>query len=118
MQFKGHVDNVNKAISEYDVLCMCSTSEAFGLTTVEGMLSGALVVGSDSKTAATSELIKDGETGLLYNEEEAFKKIADDRESMKKIALEGQKYAYNTFNIDENINNILEVYDEVLHRRS
>ena len=49
---------------------------------------------------------------------EAFKKIADDRESMKKIALEGQKYAYNTFNIDENINNILEVYDEVLHRRS
>ena len=125
VQFKGHVDNVNKAISEYDVLCMCSTSEAFGLTTVEGMLSGALVVGSDSKTAATSELIKDGETGLLYNEEEgakslfeAFKKIADDRESMKKIALEGQKYAYNTFNIDENINNILEVYDEVLHRRS
>ena len=125
VQFKGHVDNVNKSISEYDVLCMCSTSEAFGLTTVEGMLSGALVVGSDSKTAATSELIKDGETGLLYNEEEgakslfeAFKKIADDRESMKKIALEGQKYAYNTFNIDENINNILEVYDEVLHRRS
>ena len=37
---------------------------------------------------------------------------------MKKISLEGQKYAYNTFNIDENINNILEVYDEVLHRRS
>ncbi|MDY2956398.1 MAG: glycosyltransferase family 4 protein [Lachnospiraceae bacterium] len=125
VHLKGYVDNVNKVLTDYDVLCMCSKSEAFGLTTVEGMLSGALVVGSDSETAATSELIKDGVTGLLYDSEEgakglfkALKRVADNRESMKKIALEGQKYAYNTFSIDNNINNILEVYDEVLHRRN
>lgn len=47
-----------------DILCMCSDREAFGLSTVEGMLSGCLIIGTN--TGGTTEILEDGTTGLLY----------------------------------------------------
>ena len=51
-------------MKECDIICVCSYGEAFGLTTIEAMLSGALVVASDS--GANSELIQDKVNGLLF----------------------------------------------------
>lgn len=53
-------DYVNMA----DIFVMCSRNEAFGRVTVEAMLLGKPVVGSDS--GGTSELIQDGKNGYLY----------------------------------------------------
>jgi glycosyltransferase involved in cell wall biosynthesis len=47
-----------------DVVLMCSRSEGFGRVTVEGMLAGKVVIGA--RSGATTELIQDGVTGLLY----------------------------------------------------
>ncbi|HYE13760.1 MAG TPA: glycosyltransferase family 4 protein [Pyrinomonadaceae bacterium] len=51
-------------IAAADVVVMCSRGEAFGRVTVEAMKLGKPVVGADS--AGTAELIRDGETGLLF----------------------------------------------------
>ena len=51
-------------MNKCDIICVCSYGEAFGLTTIEAMLSGALVVASDS--GANSELIQDKINGLLF----------------------------------------------------
>lgn len=47
-----------------DAVLVCSTKEAFGRVTVEGMKLGRVVISSD--TGAGPELIRDGETGLLF----------------------------------------------------
>jgi glycosyltransferase involved in cell wall biosynthesis len=64
VKLEGHVKNPASFINRADVLLMCSRSEAFGRVTIEGMLSGKPVIGSDS--GATAELIRDGFNGLLY----------------------------------------------------
>ena len=47
-----------------DVLLMCSRMEAFGRVTVEAMQLGRPVIGA--RSGGTTELIRDGETGLLF----------------------------------------------------
>ena len=47
-----------------DVILVCSQWEAFGRITVEAMLTGKAVIASAN--GGTTELIKDGENGLLY----------------------------------------------------
>ena len=47
-----------------DVVLMCSRSEGFGRVTVEGMLAGKVIIGA--RSGATTELVQDGVTGLLY----------------------------------------------------
>ena len=48
---------------------MPSRSEGFGLTAIEGMARGCVVVASD--TGGLPEVVKDGETGLLHQVEDA-----------------------------------------------
>lgn len=52
-----------------DILLMPSRSEGFGLTAIEGMARGCVVVASD--TGGLPEVVKDGETGLLHQVEDA-----------------------------------------------
>lgn len=47
-----------------DILLMPSRSEGFGLTAIEGMARGCVVVAAD--TGGLPEVVKDGETGLLH----------------------------------------------------
>lgn len=60
----GYQEDPSKYISIADISLTCSKNEAFGRVTVEAMLMGKPVVGSDA--GGTSEIIKDGKTGYLY----------------------------------------------------
>lgn len=64
VKFYGYAENPMPLIAEADLVLMCSRREAFGRVTVEAMLAGKAIIGSDS--GGTAELIKDGKTGLLY----------------------------------------------------
>lgn len=64
VSFAGHVKSAFPAMRSADAILICSTSEAFGRVTIEGMLAGKTVIGANR--GATSELIKDGINGLLY----------------------------------------------------
>ena len=48
-----------------DILLMCSRCEGFGRVTVEAMQRGIPVIGLN--TGGTSELVKDGFNGYLFN---------------------------------------------------
>lgn len=51
-------------VAQADVILVCSRNEAFGRTTVEALGLKKIVVGAN--TGGTKELIKNGETGFLY----------------------------------------------------
>lgn len=103
-----------------DIGLVCSSAEALGRVTVESMLSGCLTIGA--RAGATTELIKEGETGLLY-ESGNYKDLADKIvyalahvEEMRKIAKNGQEYAVKHFDNREYNQKILEIYREVLEK--
>lgn len=62
--FLGLVEDMNSLRSKVKFGIVSSVSEAFGRVTIEGMLSGMIMIGADTK--GTSELIKNGENGFLY----------------------------------------------------
>lgn len=60
----GQVSDMPALRKKCNIELVCSLAEAFGRSTVEAMLSGNPVIGSES--GGTKELIKDGEDGLLF----------------------------------------------------
>jgi glycosyltransferase involved in cell wall biosynthesis len=60
----GYKTNPLAYLRAADVVLVCSRAEAFGRATVEGMLAGKPVVATAS--GGTPELIRAGQTGLLY----------------------------------------------------
>lgn len=62
--FLGEVDPITQIRQKMDVELVCSWCEAFGRVTVEAMLAGLPVIGTN--TGGTLDIISDGLTGWLY----------------------------------------------------
>lgn len=93
--FHGLVQKMNELRSTIDIEIIASQSEAFGRVTIEGMLSSNLIIGFDR--GATSELIRNGETGFLYQKEEQLaqiiKTLCNDRNLLENVAKNGHIFA-------------------------
>lgn len=115
--FEGFSSEPEKYYKEADIAFMSSKSEAFGLVTVEAMLAGALVIGTDS--AGTKDIITDKETGLLYKVgdverlSDTIEYALNNKEMMKKIAANGRKRAMEAFTVSRNADSIMKVYEKV-----
>ncbi|MBS4899651.1 MAG: glycosyltransferase family 4 protein [Clostridiales bacterium] len=104
VKIKGFAADMDKRLSEYDILCTASKKEGFGLLTIEAKLAGLLVVGSASGVAR--ELIENGMTGLLYSYKDGpfgmAKQIewaAGHREEARIIAKKGREDAAFKFSL-------------------
>ena len=64
VRFLGQVDNINKIYRSCDILLTASKMEGLPFNVMEAMLCGLPVIASDIK--GHSDLIKDGENGLLF----------------------------------------------------
>lgn len=119
IEFLGEQNDVVKYYEQADIAVCCSKAEPFGRVTVEGQVSGCLVIGSN--TGATPELVKDGETGLLYqrgDSEDLAKKITwavEKFEEAREIAAAGQKQAYINYTKEHNAEEIVRIYSEILN---
>ena len=95
----GYSDNVKDRIALNDVLLMNSRAEGFGRVTIEGMLGGLLVIGRNS--AGTAEIIKNGQNGLLFDNDEELLNIlmnvCKNKESYSSIAQNGHQWAVVNF---------------------
>lgn len=103
---------------ECDIQLVCSWNEAFGRVTVEGMLSGAVVIGADA--GCTSYLIKDSETGFLYKCKDA-KALAEridyviiHKELAENVTSVAVEYATEKFDIVRVSEQVKSLYEKVV----
>jgi D-inositol-3-phosphate glycosyltransferase len=69
VHFSPYQSEVSKAFRAFDVFTLCSISEPFGMVTVEAMLSGTPVIGTNS--GGTTEILENGKAGLLVPPKDA-----------------------------------------------
>lgn len=116
--FAGASNRIPEVLESIDVLFVCSQNEAFGRTTVEGMMAGCLVIGAD--TSGTKELLKEGKNGYLYHRGDA-ENLADvtehvlkNRKEAEQIRKTGQKDAVRKYTALKNADNIFHLYQTIL----
>lgn len=90
--FYGQVSKMKELRAKMDVGIVPSRNEAFGRTTIEGMLSMLCMIGRNS--GGTTEQIKHSQTGLLYDGSvedlaEKLVHVIDNRKDMIKMAKQG-----------------------------
>lgn len=118
VKFWGECDNVPYILSNMDVGLMLSQNEAFGRVTVEYMLQNLFVIATNR--GANPEIIKDGETGLLYqigNISELADKMCfciENRQAMKEISSKGKSIAKEKFVSAINTKYIYSIYNEII----
>lgn len=112
-----YTDKIEEYLQKADVLCSCSKMEAFGRTTIEGMLANCLVIGSN--TGATKEIITHGKSGLIYEYGNAeslqscIEYIFNNRNEACYMARMGQKEAKEKYSDERNAMEILKIYDDI-----
>ena len=111
-ELAGFVSDVPALLANSDVGIMASDYEGFGLVTVEYMLSGLPVIGFES--GATPEIVKDGETGILYRDREGLKKavktLLHDTDLRRNMGQAGCRRAVQMFPAEANTAAIQELY--------
>lgn len=114
------VNDLSELRSQCDIALMCSTHEALGRVTVEGMMAGCLVIGADA--GATPEIIRDEENGLLYRVgdpvslADRIEWVLDNPLKADAIAARGRDWALNNpaFDKAQYASQIVKLYKEIL----
>lgn len=114
----GNCKDVYSLRNEMNIELVCSRSEAFGRVTLEAMLHGIPVVGSNA--GGTRELIKDKETGLLYDVDdidkltECISTIINNNLLRNTIRCNAKEFA-SRFNIKKTAEDVFDVFLESIN---
>ena len=117
----GNVENLKSIRQLVDIELVCSKMEAFGRVTIEAMLSGNPVIGSNS--GGTGELIIDGLNGYLYtpgNIGELAEKIEFficHPDYIEKIGLSAYQYASSKFLVNKSASKVLAEYEKIIDEK-
>jgi glycosyltransferase involved in cell wall biosynthesis len=117
VKFFGFLDDPNPLYREADCGLTCSQSEAFGLVTAEAMSFCRPVIGF--RGGATPELVKPGETGLLYSgghEELAacMDKMASSPNWCSELGEKAFSLVSHSFSTEEHSETVFSQYQDVL----
>ena len=117
IHFHSFHENPTSIMSCFDVVVLATRCETFGLVLPEAMRAGTAVIGTNC--GGVPEIIIDGETGLLFESdnaddlERALDKLVSDKEYCIQLAKNGKDYADKQFteelhykNLDEIINKL------------
>jgi len=117
VEFTGYINDIDKFLSDMDIGLVCSKMEGFGRVTIEYMLASLPVIGSN--TGGTNELIKDAESGFLYNlgnvEDLAkyLKILICDAKIRTEMGVKGREIAFENFSIERTANKIYDLYSKL-----
>lgn len=117
VEFLGFQKNIIPFLENTDIVVVASRAEAFGRVTVEGMLSGNLVIGAN--TGGTLELLGHGKYGVLYKQGNSeslsyeIEKVLKNKEQMREIASLGRTFAAENYSSEKNAREVEKVYYEV-----
>ncbi|MBR1704345.1 MAG: glycosyltransferase family 4 protein [Clostridia bacterium] len=101
-----------------DIALVCSKAEALGRVTIESELAGCLTIGAAA--GATTELLEDRITGLLYESGDpealagAVLWAANHVDECRRIAAEGKRRAATQFDLSTYVTEIEKLYRSVL----
>ncbi len=115
--FHGFIKEIDSVLEKMDLGLICSVSEAFGRVTIEYMMNGIPVVGSNS--GANSELITE-ETGRLYTLGDyvelakCINEFVTTPRLICSIGNEAYKYAIRDFTAYANAEKVYSTYSELL----
>lgn len=121
---EGHVesldfhDDISALRALADISLTCSTNEAMGRVTAEGMMAGCLAI--VAKDGAALEIVSDGETGYLYESNcpsalaTCVEQAIMHREESRRIAHKGQHWACEHFDMHAYGKRLVELYRECL----
>lgn len=128
-QLDGQVKILNFTVDPYsimkgsDIVLVCSKNEAWGRVVTEARLLKKVVIGT--KSGGIIEQIRDGKNGILYKPgdpkqlAQKIKYLISKPERMKKIALNGYKYAIENISeekcIDSLFAHLLKLKDSKSH---
>ena len=121
VKFLGFRNDIGNIIKNAYCGLTCSYMEGLGRTTIEYMLSGKPVIGSNS--GATVEILHNNETGLIYEygntDELAIKMEYLIKNSCiaQKFGQAGREYAEYEFSKERYTNLLLKVYEELLEKK-
>lgn len=117
--FHNHLEDIPSFLSEMDFGIISSKNEAFGRVTVEYMLAGLPVIGSDS--GGTTEIIKHNVTGYLYepgNPKDLAGYILEfmkNPEQIRKMGAKAQKEARSAYDLKIYGEKMFKVYKDLLN---
>lgn len=118
--FVGVSKDVKEFYRNSDLFLMNSIGEAFGLVTVEAMLSGLPVIAA--KCDGTSEIISDEKYGYYYKPSDyldlknKIEYVFNHKKEASKKARAGQTHAYKNFSSKSNSNLIEQAYLSVINK--
>lgn len=110
----GYVRNVGEYLKKSDVGIIASRYEGFGLVTVEYMKYGLPVIGY--KEGGTSEIVVDGDTGILY---ESSEELVDAMQFMINNPMKAIQLGANglirseRFNAKDNAKAVVKIYSMI-----
>jgi len=122
VRLTGFREDVPSLMQALDVLVVPSRAEAFGLVVLEAMANGKPVVGSDS--GAIPEIVKPGETGLLFESgcaeslAAAVLELAGDPQRRREMGRRAEESFQEHYRMDREVTATEALYRELLERRS
>ena len=118
--FEPATNAVSARLQEFEIFALPSLSEAFPNSLMEAMACGCAVVAS--RVGGIPELVKDGETGLLFTRGSAsdlaakLQLLLDDSALRRHLAEAGQTALRSCFSMETSANCMQHTYEEFLAR--
>jgi glycosyltransferase involved in cell wall biosynthesis len=121
VEFVDWVRDPRPYVRTADVLLMCSRMEAFGRVTVEAMQLGRPVIGA--RSGGTTELIRDGQTGLLFDVgnpadlAQKIRQVYEQRNLLTKLGTAARVWTDEAFSEEATTGQIYELLCECASKR-
>lgn len=117
VHFLGHREDVPRLMAACDLLVLPSLYEGLPNVVLEAMVAGKPVVATDAP--GTTEVVVDGETGLLVPRRrparlaQALRSVLDDRTLAQSLGEAGRRRAGSAFAADPMIDRFARLYEDI-----
>jgi len=114
----GFSNDVDGIMQSLDILLLTSDTETFGMVAIEAMANEVLVMAR--KVGGIPEIIEDGKTGILFDEDLTAKEISDkiDRKirsiNTQQIIVDAKTFVREKYDIRRNIYRLENIYRETV----
>ncbi|WP_455204145.1 glycosyltransferase family 4 protein [Kaarinaea lacus] len=116
--FYGSHKNPIEIMAAFDAVVLATKKETFGLVLIEAMRNGVAVVGTNA--GGVPEIIDNGETGLLFQPENAedlakqLRKLIDDPGYRQRLASSGKQKADSLFANEQHVQSLIEYFSQTI----